>query len=258
MADKKQDLPAMPLYIGDWKKDPVIQAMNESDEGIFLRLIMICWESENRGYLQINGKPIPQEILSKMIKLDNQRLTDWLSLYQNTFHIFGETSDGILYSRKHIKLLELSEKRKMAGKQGGNPKLLKEGLTKKQPKGYPLGKPNTENENINENINDLKKTKRQAKIFVKPTASEVTEYAKTISFTLDGNYFIDYYNSNGWMVGKNKMKDWKATVRTWKNRNNGNTESKTVFTYAEVMELTNKTFDGYECFDKEKKLWRKK
>lgn len=115
----------MPLYIGDWKKDPAVQAMNESDEGIYLRLIMICWESEKRGYLQLNNKPIPNDLLAKMVKLDNQRLTEWLTTYQNIFKIFGETLDGILYSRKHVKLIELSEKRKQAGKLGGNPELIK-------------------------------------------------------------------------------------------------------------------------------------
>lgn len=58
----------------------------------------------------------------------------------------------------------------------------------------------------------IKKTK-----FIKPTANEVNSYAKEIGFTsLDGCYFIDHYDSNGWLVGKNPMKDWKAAVRTWK------------------------------------------
>lgn len=34
-------------------------------------------------------------------------------------------------------------------------------------------------------------------------------------FTIDPERFVDYYNSVGWMVGKNKMKDWRAAVRNW-------------------------------------------
>lgn len=60
---------------------------------------------------------------------------------------------------------------------------------------------------------------KASKSFKLPTASEVTEYAKSIGFVLDGEYFIDKYTANGWMVGKSKMKDWKATVRTWKKNN---------------------------------------
>jgi len=54
--------------------------------------------------------------------------------------------------------------------------------------------------------------------FVKPTPEEVSEYAKSISFKLDGQYFVDSYESKGWLVGKNPMKNWKATVRTWQRR----------------------------------------
>jgi len=50
-------------------------------------------------------------------------------------------------------------------------------------------------------------------------AKEVTEYAKSIAFTLDGEYFIDFYQSKNWKIGKNPMKDWKACVRTWKKNN---------------------------------------
>lgn len=52
--------------------------------------------------------------------------------------------------------------------------------------------------------------------FIKPIIKEVSEYAKEIDFKLDGEAFIDHYDSNGWLVGKNSMKDWKAAVRTWK------------------------------------------
>lgn len=47
-------------------------------------------------------------------------------------------------------------------------------------------------------------------------ANQVTEYARSIGFILDGQKFIDHYEANGWMRGKNKIKDWKACVRTWK------------------------------------------
>ena len=62
--------------------------------------------------------------------------------------------------------------------------------------------------------------------FIRPTASEVNDYAKEIGFiSLDSSYFLDHYDSNGWLVGKNPMKDWKAAVRTWKrNSSKFNTE----------------------------------
>ncbi len=56
------------------------------------------------------------------------------------------------------------------------------------------------------------------KVFVKPTPEEVTDYAKTIGFVLDGRAFCDFYESRGWRYGNTPIKDWKAAVRTWKRR----------------------------------------
>ncbi len=54
--------------------------------------------------------------------------------------------------------------------------------------------------------------------FAKPTAEEVTVYAKSIGFALDGQYFIDRNDATGWVWGRQRqpIKDWKAVVRTWK------------------------------------------
>jgi len=55
-----------------------------------------------------------------------------------------------------------------------------------------------------------------AKKFVKPTPKEVTEYALSIGYVLDGEAFCDFYESKGWLVGRSPMKSWPAAVRTWK------------------------------------------
>ena len=59
---------------------------------------------------------------------------------------------------------------------------------------------------------------KNKKAFKKPTPEEVEEYSKSISFKLNGQQFVDHYEAKGWMIGKNKMKDWKAAVRGWKHR----------------------------------------
>lgn len=55
------------------------------------------------------------------------------------------------------------------------------------------------------------KTKR----FIPPSVEEVEQYCIERSNNIDAQSFIDFYESKGWMIGKNKMKDWKAAVRTW-------------------------------------------
>ena len=53
------------------------------------------------------------------------------------------------------------------------------------------------------------------KRFVPPTVGEVIAYCVERGNDIDAQQFIDFYASKGWMVGKNKMTDWKAAVRTW-------------------------------------------
>lgn len=58
-------------------------------------------------------------------------------------------------------------------------------------------------------------SKPKRKRFTPPTLEEVQSYCIERNNNVDPQHFIDYYTSNGWQVGKNKMKDWKAAVRTW-------------------------------------------
>ena len=51
--------------------------------------------------------------------------------------------------------------------------------------------------------------------FTPPTPQEVTTYCEESGIKVDAERFCDYYEANGWMVGKNKMKSWKAAVRNW-------------------------------------------
>ena len=60
-----------------------------------------------------------------------------------------------------------------------------------------------------------KETPKGVKKFEPPTAEQVREYCQEKGFALDVEAFVDFYASKGWMIGKNKMKDWKAAVRNW-------------------------------------------
>lgn len=75
---------------------------------------------------------------------------------------------------------------------------------------------------------DIEIEKEKRNIFVAPTLEEVEAYCTERGNNVDAQKFIDYYTSNGWKVGKNKMKDWKAAVRTWerndKGRDSGNAQ----------------------------------
>lgn len=57
------------------------------------------------------------------------------------------------------------------------------------------------------------------KRFTPPSVEEVKQYCKDRNNSVDPESFVDFYSSKGWMIGKNKMKDWKAAVRTWEQHN---------------------------------------
>ena len=67
--------------------------------------------------------------------------------------------------------------------------------------------------------NKEKNIKKEKEPFHPPTLKDVEEYCQSRNNGIDAQHFIDYYEARGWMVGKNKMKDWKAAVRTWESRN---------------------------------------
>lgn len=70
-------------------------------------------------------------------------------------------------------------------------------------------------------INTDIKPNNKTDSFRKPTIDEVREYCEERNNCIDAEKFFSYYESNGWKVGKNPMKDWKAAIRTWE-RNKSN------------------------------------
>ena len=81
---------------------------------------------------------------------------------------------------------------------------------------------NADNDNDNDNdINIVLEQKaKKPKRFTKPPVDDVRQYMAELNMNDMSQRFVDYYESNGWKVGKNPMKDWKAAVRTWKQQNN--------------------------------------
>lgn len=63
-----------------------------------------------------------------------------------------------------------------------------------------------------------KKEEKSSKFKI-PTTEEIRQYCSERNNNINPEGFYNYYESNGWMVGRNKMKDWKASVRTWEQRN---------------------------------------
>ena len=79
----------------------------------------------------------------------------------------------------------------------------------------------TDNTNINITNTNLTDSNKKA-FFKKPTLDEVKNYCILRKNNIEAESFIDFYESKDWLIGKNKMKNWKACVRTWESREKKN------------------------------------
>lgn len=85
---------------------------------------------------------------------------------------------------------------------------------------------------VNELINELKtisphlftSKKKPSKRFEIPSVQEITDHIKTMGYFVDAEQFHAFYSSKDWMIGKNKMKNWKAALVTW-NKKSGYQQS---------------------------------
>ena len=87
--------------------------------------------------------------------------------------------------------------------------------------------------------NSIDKDSINNKTFKKPTVDEVRAYCKERNNNVDPETFVDFYESKNWMIGKNKMKDWKAAVRTWERSDKNKSKD---FSAQKVNKFNN--FDG--------------
>ena len=99
----------------------------------------------------------------------------------------------------------------------------------------------TNKKNKNEkNIEISKISNSKEGAFQRPTLQEVTEYIKEKGYHVDPVQFVAFYDSNGWKVGRNKMKSWKSALVTWEkrrrnDRTNKSVEEGTVESYDDVL-----------------------
>ena len=104
----------------------------------------------------------------------------------------------------------------------------------------------TEVKRIGNAEKEIEKEKEKSKNnkFTPPTLEEVKAYCKERNNSVDANTFIDFYESKGWFVGKNKMKDWKACVRTWERNRKENQKKQDFMKQTYDFDALQKMIDG--------------
>lgn len=108
--------------------------------------------------------------------------------------------------------LDASRRKAESGSRGGSIK-----RTESKPEAN-CKEPESKNKDKGKNKNKIENKDKCHSVFMPPTVPEVEAYCLERGNGVDPRRFVDYYSANGWKVGKNPMKDWKAAVRTWERR----------------------------------------
>ena len=72
---------------------------------------------------------------------------------------------------------------------------------------------------------EIQQEKPKRKNFVKPTVEEIAAFCKEKKYTVNAQQFFNYYESNGWKIGRNAMKSWQAAVQNWNTREKANNKA---------------------------------
>ena len=72
---------------------------------------------------------------------------------------------------------------------------------------------------------EIQQEKPKRKNFVKPTVEEIAAFCKEKKYTVNAQQFFNYYESNGWKIGRNAMKSWQAAVQNWNARDKANNKA---------------------------------
>ena len=138
-------LPSFQFYPGDWMKDPALRSMSPLARGIWMDILCVMFESEKRGYLQINGKAPSEEQIARMDGCSGDEISRAMSELREA-SVFSTTANGVIYSRRIVRDEEIRNKRSKSGTLGGNPSFQK-------------GKPNPYYEKDKQNHNQGDKQK---------------------------------------------------------------------------------------------------
>ena len=239
----------------DDDKIKLIETMPDGDSiiVIWFKLLCLAGKQNRDGFLMLNDKlAYTEEMLSTIFR----RPINTVRLALNTFEQFDmiEIIKGAIYVTnwdKHQnvdKLAELREYNRIAQQKSRDKKRLLSAvndnvndvsMTSQECQDTDIDKEeDLEIEKENKSVNSGKSTR-----FTPPTLADVQAYCTERCNNIDAERFIDFYTCKNWMVGKNKMKDWKAAVRNWERTEPKKSESS--FDLDEFFEMAvNSSYGG--------------
>jgi len=195
-----KELPFFKLNCQEWMAGD-ISLENDSIKGLFMDILVYFWiQNCSVLYPKLLRKfPRKTQKIKKLVESGIIKVVD--------NHL------RITFLEKEM--AEITSKSKYLSDAG------KRGVVKREANKQATLKPplsNRDKEEDKEEDKDKGKPKKSPK-FSKPHSNQIKAYCMENGYDVDASRFVDYYDANGWKVGRNSMKDWKATVRTWNSRN---------------------------------------
>jgi len=182
-----------PFHIGDYRSSTA--HLSDAEDLTYRRLIDFYMDTEEEI-------PLETQWVARRLRVDTEVLKNVL------MDFFICTSTGWKHERCDQEI-EKYRKRVKANQANG----LKGGRPKSE---NPLGTQSKPKRTLTKNQEP--RTTSKGGRFTPPTVSEVRAYCDERKNSIDPQVFVDFYEANGWMRGKSKIKDWKACVRTWESR----------------------------------------
>ncbi|WP_138223398.1 hypothetical protein [Nibricoccus aquaticus] len=219
-----RSLPFLKFFPNDWQSDERLRLCSLAARGLWIEILCLMWKSPRRGYLEVSaGVPVSVLQLARLIG-ETQRTVAALIAELESAGVFSrEENTGVIFSRRIVKDMAFLDACSAAGRKGGGNPALKG--TTAEPLSLPLKVSTNGDSNLGiepqklepryQNT-DAENAPPRTSRFVPPAAEEVAAYSREIGYQLDGAAWCDSYAQKGWVVGKSKMKDWRAAVRTWK------------------------------------------
>lgn len=119
-------MPALQFYPADWRKDLAVQSLDYHDRGVWFEMLCLMHESSERGVMLLNGAPMPEDVIARLLGLDNQTFKQTLTTLLSHGVAKRRQADNAIFSKRMVDDERLCEIRRAAGKRGGNPALLKQ------------------------------------------------------------------------------------------------------------------------------------
>lgn len=185
----------------------IIESMSNGKDYVLFYLKLLCESTSHNGELRFSETiPYNEDMIATITNTN-------VDIVRQAIKIFRELGMMEVYDDGTLYMAEVS---KMLGCETGKAKRMREYRNSQKLIGG-SNEPKCSLEiDIEKDIDiDKEIDNNKTKKFTKPSIEEIEQYCRERHNNIDAKHFYDYYESKGWVVGKAKMKDWRAAVRTW-------------------------------------------